>query len=252
MILADNAVELLLLGMAEDFIFHDRWSTEPDWDYDRRVQVHTTFEAKVVAALEQGWMDQSQSEVARTGHYIRNAAYHTGEAAGDQLAAAWCPLVLDLARQLAGRHGRAAPAGLQPAPALPMASVLDLCASTVLGRIDRVILGLHEYGTACTGPLPPDNELDDILAVAEAAWGVAFIEVTPGRKKDEVKAMLRSHVFDGSPLARRQLTMPQLRRWQTEARAQRATPALGSVAPWWRTVDRRLTVYEKTVELANL
>lgn len=45
-ILADNAVELLLLGMAEEFIFHDRWSTKPSWDYDRRVQVHSTFEAK--------------------------------------------------------------------------------------------------------------------------------------------------------------------------------------------------------------
>ncbi len=252
-ILADNAVELLLLGKAEDFIFHDRWSTEPDWDYDRRVQVHSTFEAKVVAAVEQGWIDRTQAEVARTGHYIRNGAYHTGEAGGgDRIAAAWCPHVLHLAFQLATRDGRPLQAVPHTGAAEPITAVLELCASTVADRVDQVVHGLHEYGTACTGPLPDDDELDEILAGAEAAWGVGFIETSPGRKKDEVKAMLRAHVFDGSSLPRRQLTVSQLRTWQAEAAAHRGSPVLSAVAPWWRTVDRRLSVYEKTIELANL
>lgn len=251
-ILADNAVELLLLGLSEDFIFHDRWSTKPEWDYDRRSQLYSSFEAKVVAAVEQGWLDPDQAEIARIGHYIRNNAYHTGELSGDQMAFVWCPLVLKLAIVLARAHEPSASTGVDIDPPPPLSVALNLCASTVLDRIAKVLIGLHEYGTACTGPMPSDDDLDDILAGAEAAWGVGFIETAPGRKKDDVRTMLRSHVFDGSPLPNRQLTVHKLRAWEAEARAHQLSPTLRSTALWWRTVDRRLAVYEKTIELANL
>lgn len=45
-------------------------------------------------------------------------------------------------------------AGLQPPPAGPIASVLDLCVSTVLGHIDQVILGLHEYARRARAHCP--------------------------------------------------------------------------------------------------
>lgn len=160
--------------------------------------------------------------------------------------------MLQLALQLAENNGNTQLASLQPPAPTPITLVIDLCAENVVDRINQVIVDLHEYGTACTGPLPEDYELDDILAGAEAAWGVGFIETSPVRKKEGVKEMLRGHVFDGSPLPQRQLTLPQLRTWQVEATAHRASPTLSSVAPWWRVVDRRLSIYEKTVELANL
>lgn len=251
-ILADNALELILFNLVEEFIFHDRWSGSPTWNYDRRIQIHATFEAKITAALEQGWLDLSQAEVARVGHYIRNGAYHTGELASDNVAAAWTPMVINMAIQVGAQHSLIDPTSVAPVPQNDLSAALELCISTILDRIDQVLDGLHEYGTASTGPRPSDDDLDEILATAEAAWGVGFLEITPGKKKEEMKEMLRTHVFDGSALPKRHLTLPRLRTWQGEAVALRSSTTLEQVGAWWRVVDRRLSVYERTVELANL
>lgn len=251
-ILADNAVELMLLSLVEDFILVDRWSVSPTWGYDQRVRLFNVFEEKVAAAVEQGWLDADEAEVARTVHYLRNAAYHRNTATEDRAMAAWCPVGAALALRLARTISPAEAATIAPPPAAPPADALRLCVAAVLERIDRVLAGLHECATTGTGVCPPDDELDEVLATAEAAWGVGFIEAVPGRKREVVAEMLRGHVFDGSALPHRQLTVLQLRAWQVEANDHLTSLTVRSTAPWWRTVDRQLTLYEQTVKLANL